>query len=94
MAKVKNFSPNIQKYWMPIHTTNLKSLIVQAPILHLPTPTGCFYLECDSSAKHCNNARCCLQLLKVRTLTMWLEEITPAFSISVEILDFHCPHGP
>ncbi len=40
---------------MPIHTTNfeaVKSLIVQAPVLHLPACTGRFYLECDSSAKH------------------------------------------
>ncbi len=40
---------------MPIHTNNfeaIKSLIVDAPILHLPVRTGRFYLECDSSAKH------------------------------------------
>ncbi len=39
---------------MPIHTTNfeaIKSLIVQATVLHLPAHTCCFYLECDSSAK-------------------------------------------
>ncbi len=42
-------------YWLPIHTTNfeaIKSLIVQAPVLHLPACTQCFYLECDSSTKH------------------------------------------
>ncbi len=52
-AKVKKRSPDIQKYWMPIHTTNfeaIKSLIV--PVLHLPERTGHFYPECDSSAKH------------------------------------------
>ncbi len=40
---------------MPIHTANfeaIKSLIVKAPILHLPARTGQLYLECDSSAKH------------------------------------------
>ncbi len=39
---------------MPIHTTNfeaIKSLIVKAPILHLPPRTDRFYLECDFSAK-------------------------------------------
>ncbi len=47
-------SLDIQKFWMPIHTKNfeaIKSLIVDAPILHLPARTGRFYLECDSSAK-------------------------------------------
>ncbi len=51
----RKHSPNIQKYWLPIHTTNfeaIKSLIVQAPVLHLPACTGRFYLECDSSTKH------------------------------------------
>ncbi len=54
-GKGKKCSPDIQKYWMPIHTTNfeaINSLIVQAPVLHLPAHTGRFYLECDSSAKH------------------------------------------
>ncbi len=54
-GKGKKRSPDIQKYWMPIHTTNfeaIKSLIVQASVLHLPACTGCFYLECDSSSKH------------------------------------------
>ncbi len=40
---------------MPTHTNNfeaIKSLIVQAPVLHLPACTGRFNLECDSSAKH------------------------------------------
>ncbi len=53
--KDRKLSLNIQKYWLPIHTTNfeaIKSLIVQAPVLHLPLCTGRFYLECDSSAKH------------------------------------------
>ncbi len=54
-GKGRKCSPNIQKYWLPIHTTNyeaIKSLIVQAPVLHLPAHTGLFYLECDPSAKH------------------------------------------
>ncbi len=54
-GKVSKLSPDIQKYLLPIHTTNfevIKSLIVQAPVRHLPACTGCFYLECDSSAKH------------------------------------------
>ncbi len=54
-GKGKKCSPNIQKYGLPIHTTNfaaIKSLIVQAPVLHLPARTGRLYLECDSSAKH------------------------------------------
>ncbi len=54
-GKGKKRSPDIQKYWMPLHTTNfeaIKSLIMQAPVLHLPACTGRFYLECDSSAKH------------------------------------------
>ncbi len=32
-------SPDTQKYWMPIHTSNfeaIKVLIVQSPMLHLP----------------------------------------------------------
>ncbi len=40
---------------MPIHTKNfeaIKSLIVDAPILHLPARRGRCYLECDSTAKH------------------------------------------
>ncbi len=39
----KNRSPDIQKFWMPIHTTDfeaIKSLIVKAPTLHLPAKTG------------------------------------------------------
>ncbi len=51
----KKRSPDMQMFWVPIHTTNfeaIKSLIVKAPILHLPTRTGRFYLECDSSAKY------------------------------------------
>ncbi len=54
-GKGKKHSPDIQKYWMPIHTTNfeaIKSLIVQVPVLHLPARTSRFYLKCDSSAKH------------------------------------------
>ncbi len=54
-GKGRKRSPNIQKYWLPIHTTNfeaIKSLIVQAPVLHLLACTGHFYLEFDSSAKH------------------------------------------
>ncbi len=54
-GKGKKHSPDIQKNWMPIHTTNckaIKSLIVQAPVLRLPARTGRFYLECDSGAKH------------------------------------------
>ncbi len=54
-GKGRKRSPNIQKYWLPIHDTNfeaIKSLIVQAPVLHLPACTGRFYLGCDSSAKH------------------------------------------
>ncbi len=53
--KGKKGSTNIQKYLLPNHTTNfeaIKSLIVQVPVLHLPACTGCFYLECDSSAIH------------------------------------------
>ncbi len=49
-AKGQKLSLNIQKYCLPIHTTNfqaIKSLIVQAPVLHLPARIGCFYLECD-----------------------------------------------
>ncbi len=48
-------SPNILKFWTPIYTKNfeaIKSLIVEAPILHLPSRNGKFYLECDSSTKH------------------------------------------
>ncbi len=40
---------------MPIHTKNfeeIKRLIVDTHILHLPSRIGKFYLECDSSAKH------------------------------------------
>ncbi len=40
---------------MPIHTINfeaIKSLIVQALVLHLPARTGRCNLECDSIAKH------------------------------------------
>ncbi len=54
-TKGRKCSPNIQKYSFLIHTTNfetIKSLIVQAPVLHLPARTECFYIECDSSAKH------------------------------------------
>ncbi len=54
-GKGRKCSPNIQKYWLPIHTTNfeaIKSLIVLAPVLHLPACTGRFYLECDLSAEH------------------------------------------
>ncbi len=54
-GKGRKCSPNIQKYWFTIHTTNfeaIKSLIVQAPVLHLPACTGRFYPEYDSSAKH------------------------------------------
>ncbi len=54
-GKGKKRSLYVQKYWMPIHTTNfdtIKSLIVQAPILLLPACTCRFYLEWDSSAKH------------------------------------------
>ncbi len=53
-GKGKKHSSDIQKYWMPIHTTNfeaIKSLIVQAPVLHLPARSGRFYLECDSRAR-------------------------------------------
>ncbi len=31
---------------------------------------------------------------QARNLNYVVEKITPAFSISVELLDFHCPHGP
>ncbi len=54
-GKGRKRSPDIHKFWMPIHTKNfkaIKSLIVDAPILHLPSRTWKFYLECDSSAKH------------------------------------------
>ncbi len=54
-GSVKKRSADIQKFWMPVHITNfeaIKSLIVKAPILHLPARTGRFYLECDSSTKH------------------------------------------
>ncbi len=39
-----------------IYTKNLeaiKSLTVKAPLLHLPSRNGKFYLECDSSAQTC-----------------------------------------
>ncbi len=42
-GKGKKCSPDIQKYWMPIHTTTfeaIKSLIVQVPVQHLPASTG------------------------------------------------------
>ncbi len=58
-GKVKKHSPDILKYWMPIHTTNfeaIKSLVVQAPVLHLPARTSRFYFECDFSAKHIGSA--------------------------------------
>ncbi len=35
----RKHSTDIQKYWMPIHTSNfeaIKALIIQAPVLHLP----------------------------------------------------------
>ncbi len=51
-GKEWKLSPDIQKYWKPIHTTDfeaIKSLIVKAPILHLPACTARFYVECDSS---------------------------------------------
>ncbi len=54
-GKGEKRSPDIQKNWMSIQTTNfeaIKELIVQAPVLHLPARSGCFYLECDSSIKH------------------------------------------
>ncbi len=52
---VRKKSPDIQAFWRTIHTRNfeaIKSLIVEAPILHLPSKNGKFYLDCDSSAKH------------------------------------------
>ncbi len=54
-GKDRKRSPDIQKYWLPIHTTNfeaIKEMIVKAPVLHLPAHTGHFYLECDSGANH------------------------------------------
>ncbi len=54
-GKGKKRSPNIHKYWQPIHTANfeaIKELIVKSHVLHLPASTGHLYLECDSSAKH------------------------------------------
>ncbi len=54
-GKWRKCSPNIQKYWLPIYIINfeaIKSLIVQAPVLHRPARTGCLYLGCVSSAKH------------------------------------------
>ncbi len=54
-GKGKKRFPDIQKYWMPIYTTNfeaIKELIVQALVLHLPAGSGHFYLECDSSVKY------------------------------------------
>ncbi len=54
-GKGKKCSLNIKKYWMPIHTINfeaIKELIIQASVLHQPARYGCFYHECDSSAKH------------------------------------------
>ncbi len=54
-GKGRKSSPYMQKYWFPIYTFNfeaIKSLIVQAPVMHLPARRGHFYLECDSSAKH------------------------------------------
>ncbi len=38
-GKCRKCSPDIKKYWIPIHTSNfqaIKALIVQAPVLHLP----------------------------------------------------------
>ncbi len=54
-GKGKIHSPDIQKYWLLLHSANfqmIKDLIVHAPVLHLPARSGQFYLECDSSAKH------------------------------------------
>ncbi len=48
----RKLSPDIQEFWMPVHIKKfeaIKSLIVDAPILHLSARTGLFYLECDSS---------------------------------------------
>ncbi len=48
-------SPDIQKFWKPIHAKTflaIKSVIVKAPLLHLPSRNGKFYFECDSSVKH------------------------------------------
>ncbi len=45
---------------MPEHTKNfeaIKVLIVEAPILHLPSRNGKLYLKCDSSAKHVGSVR-------------------------------------
>ncbi len=42
----RNRSPDIQKFWMPIHTKNfkaIKSLNVKAPILHLPSRIGILF---------------------------------------------------
>ncbi len=58
-SKGRKQSPDIHKYWMPIHTSNfeaIKALIVQAPVLHLPAPSDRFYLRCDSNAKHVGSA--------------------------------------
>ncbi len=60
-GSVRNRSPDIHKFWMPIHTKNfeaIKSLIVEAPILHLPSKTGKLYLECNSGAKHVGSVLC------------------------------------
>ncbi len=54
-GKGKRAPPDIQKFWLPLHSANfqmIKDLIVQACVLHLPARSGRFYLECDSSAKH------------------------------------------
>ncbi len=54
-GKGKRHSPDIQKYWLPLHSANfqmIKDLIVQAPILHLPARSGQFYLQCNSSPNH------------------------------------------
>ncbi len=51
----RKMSPDIKKFWKPIHIQNfeaIKSLIVEAPLLQLPSRNGKFYLEFDSSAKH------------------------------------------
>jgi putative transposase len=47
-------SPDIQKFWTAQHTKcfhEIKALIPNLPVLHLPNNHGEFQLECDSSAK-------------------------------------------
>ncbi len=53
-------SPYIQKCCRPIHAKSfeaIKSLIVKAPLPHLPSMNSKFYLECDLCAKFISNSK-------------------------------------